>query len=147
MTWTPVTGPNIRHSSSVTKHQTPCTDDGGLQHSLGRARPLERSRSRCSATQRTNDDGTFITKEGEGLINQVRVPPWKGLGLCLRVTNKGESRFGKANDRVEAKEHLPSGIPVQVWWGALSVEGRKLDLCSKVIIGFPVSIPSALVKR
>ena len=25
--------------------------------------------------------------------------------------------------------------------------GRKLDLCSKVITGFPDSIPSALVKR
>ena len=77
----------------------------------------------------------------------MRVPPWKSLGLCLRVTNKGKSGFGKANDRVEAKEHRPSGIPVGVWWGALSTEGRKLDRCSKVIIGFPVSIPSALVKR
>ena len=62
------------------------------------------------------------------------------------MTNKGKSRFGKANDRVEAKERRPSGIPVEVWWGALSVEGRKLDRCSKVIIGFPVSIPSALIK-
>ena len=26
-------------------------------------------------------------------------------GMCRRVTNKGESGFGKANDRVEAKEH------------------------------------------
>ena len=77
----------------------------------------------------------------------MRVPPWKSLGICLRVTNKGKSGFGKANDRVEAKEHRPSGIPVGVWWGALSTEGRKLDRCSKVIIGFPVSIPSALVKR
>ncbi len=32
-------------------------------------------------------------------------------------------------------------------WGALSVEEEKLDRCSKVIIGFPVSLPSALVKR
>ena len=37
----------------------------------------------------------------------VRVPPWKSLGMCLRVTNKGESGFGKANDRVEAKDHRP----------------------------------------
>ena len=36
---------------------------------------------------------------------------------------------------------------VGVWWGALSVEGRKLDRCSWVIIGFPVSLPSDLVKR
>ena len=34
----------------------------------------------------------------------VRGPPWKSLGMCRRVTNKGKSGFGKANDRVEAKE-------------------------------------------
>ena len=33
-----------------------------------------------------------------------------------------------------------------MWWGALSKEGRKLDR-AKVIIGFPVSITSALIKR
>ena len=77
----------------------------------------------------------------------MRVPPWKSLGLCLRVTNKGKSGFGKASDRAKAKDHRPSGILGEVWWGALSVEGRKLDRCSKVIIGFPVSIPSALIKR
>ena len=66
--------------------------------------------------------------------------------MCRRVTNKGKSGFGKASDRVKAKEHRRSGILGEVWWGALSKEGRKLDRCSKVIIGFPVSIPSALVK-
>ena len=64
--------------------------------------------------------------------SSVRIPPWKSLGLCLRVAYKGKSGFGKANDRVEAKEQRPSGIPVEVWWGALSIEGRKLDRCSKV---------------
>ena len=34
-----------------------------------------------------------------------------------------------------------------VRWGVLSAEGKKLDRCSKVIIGFTVSLPSALVKR
>ena len=77
----------------------------------------------------------------------MRGPPWKSLGLCLRVTNKGESGFGKASDRVKAEDHRPSGILGKVWWGALSKEGRKLDRCSKVIIGFPVSIPGALIKR
>ncbi len=71
----------------------------------------------------------------------------KTLGICRRVTNKGKSGFGKANDRVKDEEHRPSGIPVGVWWGALSVQGRKVDRCSKVVIGFPVSIPGALVKR
>ena len=33
--------------------------------------------------------------------------PRKSLGLCLRVTNKGESGFGKASDRVKAKDHRP----------------------------------------
>ena len=47
----------------------------------------------------------------------------------------------------QAKDHRPSGILGEVWWGALSKEGRKLDRCSKVIIGFPVSIPGALIKR
>ena len=42
--------------------------------------------------------------------SSVRIPPWKSLGLCLRVTNKGESGFGKANDRVEAKDHLPQRV-------------------------------------
>ena len=63
------------------------------------------------------------------------------------MTNKGESGFGKASDRAKAKEHRPYGFSVEVWWGALSVEGKKLDRCSKVIIGFPASLPSALVKR
>ncbi len=59
----------------------------------------------------------------------MRGPPWKSLGMCRRVTNKGESGFGKANDRVEAKDHSTSGILGEVWWGALSIEGRKLDRC------------------
>jgi len=67
--------------------------------------------------------------------------------MCRRVTNKGESGFGKASDRSMAEDHRPSGILGEVWWGALSIEGKKLDRCSKVIIGFPVSIPSALIKR
>ena len=62
------------------------------------------------------------------------------------MTNKGESGFGKASDRVKAKDHRPSGILGEVWWGALSKEGRKLDR-AKVTIGFPVSITSALIKR
>ena len=69
------------------------------------------------------------------------------MGVIRRATNRGESGFGKASDRVKAKDHRPSRILSEVWWGALSVEGKKLDRCSKVIIGFPVSIPSALVKR
>ncbi len=60
----------------------------------------------------------------------MRGAPWKSLGICRRVTNKGKSGFGKANDRVEAKDHRPSGILGQVWWGVLSREGKKLDRCS-----------------
>ena len=70
----------------------------------------------------------------------MRGLPWKSLGLIRRATNRGESGFGishgKASDRVKAKDHRPSGILGEVWWGALSREGRKLDRCSKVIIGF-----------
>ena len=56
-------------------------------------------------------------------------------------------RTAEGTEVAEAEDHRPSGILGEVWWGALSIEGKKLDLCSKVIIGFPVSIPSALVKR
>ena len=76
----------------------------------------------------------------------MRVPHWKSLVLCLRVTNQGGSGFGKASEGAKAKEHRPYGIPVDVWWGALSAGGEKLDVCSTVIIRFTVSIPSGLVK-
>ena len=59
----------------------------------------------------------------------------------------GRAGSAKPTTDVESEDHRPSGILSEVWWGALSVEGKKLDRCSKVIIGFPVSIPSALVKR
>ena len=59
---------------------------------------------------------------------------------------RGRAGSAKPTTDVEAEDHRPSGILGEVWWGALSVEGRKLDRCSKVIIGFPVSIPSAVVK-
>ena len=65
----------------------------------------------------------------------MRGLPWKSLGLLRRATNKGESAFGKASDRVKAEDHRPQGILGEVWWGALSTEGRKLDR-AKVIIGF-----------
>ena len=55
----------------------------------------------------------------------MRVPPWKSLGMCLRGTNKGKSGFGKASDKAKAKDHRPSGILGEVWWGALSAEGRN----------------------
>ena len=75
----------------------------------------------------------------------VRGPPRKGLGMCRRVTNKGESGFGKASDRVKAKHHRPSGI--------LGVVGCPLSRREKARPLFeghyrvPVSIPGALIKR
>ena len=77
----------------------------------------------------------------------MRGLPRKSLGLLRRATNRGESGFGKASDRAKAEDRRSSGILGEVWWGALSTGGRKLDRCSKVIIGFPVSIPGALIKR
>jgi len=56
----------------------------------------------------------------------VRVPPWESLGLCLRVTNKGQSGFGKASDRAKAKDLRPQGTPGVGWWGALSTERSRL---------------------
>ena len=40
----------------------------------------------------------------------VHVPSWKCSGLCLHVTNKGESGFGKANDRFKAIARLTSRL-------------------------------------
>ena len=98
--------------------------------------------------------------------------------MCLRVTNKGESGVGKANDRVEAEEHRPYGIlggsvvgcPLSrrekarpLFEGHYRVPNLypkrssqalrpgpfpcRINTKSKHQIGFPVSIPSALVKR
>ena len=65
----------------------------------------------------------------------------EGFGECV----SGFFEFGKASDRAKAKEHRPQGIPVNLWWGALSME--KLDRCSKVIIGSPIFLLRALIKR
>ena len=40
----------------------------------------------------------------------MRVPPWKSLGLCLRVTNKGKNRFGKVSNKAKAKDLHPQEI-------------------------------------
>ncbi len=54
----------------------------------------------------------------------MRGAPRKSLGIFRRATNKGESGFGKASDRVKAKDYRPSGTLGEVWWGALSKEGK-----------------------
>ncbi len=74
----------------------------------------------------------------------MRITPWNSLGLCRRVTNKGESGFGKASDRLKSEDHCPYWILSEVWWGALSVEGRKLDRCSKIITS---RVPNLYPKR
>ena len=44
----------------------------------------------------------------------MRVPPWKSLGMCLRVTNKGESGFGKASDtELRPRITAPRGFSVK----------------------------------
>ena len=65
----------------------------------------------------------------------MRVPPWKSLGMCQRVTNKGKGGFGKASDRAKAEDHRTQGFPVVVRWGALSVEGQKLDHVRRSLSG------------
>ena len=50
----------------------------------------------------------LIPKGGESVAPNSAGPIW-------RVTNKGECESGKANDRVKAKDHLPTrGFPVVV---------------------------------
>ena len=50
------------------------------------------------------------------------VPPC--LGMCRRVTNKGEGGFGKGSDRAKTKDHRPQGIPVVVVGRPLSGRGK-----------------------
>ena len=50
-------------------------------------------------------------------------------------------------ERVKAKEHRPYGILGGCVVGCPLSRRGKLDRWRKVIIGFPVSIPSALVNR
>ena len=73
----------------------------------------------------------------------VRGPPRKGLGMCRRVTNKGESGFGIANDRgtvaVEWKHHRCDRLKRP---RDLSMEVSVLrGWDPKVPVGSPVSFP------
>ena len=73
----------------------------------------------------------------------VRGSPRKGLGMCRRVTNKGESGFGIANDRgtvaVEWKHHRCDRLKRR---RDLSVEVSVLrGWDPKVPVGSPVSFP------
>ena len=73
----------------------------------------------------------------------VRGPPRKCLGMCRRVTNKGESGFGIANDRgtvaVEWKHHRCDRLKRQ---RDLSIEVSVLrGWDPKVPVGSPVSFP------
>ena len=73
----------------------------------------------------------------------VRGSPRKGLGMCRRVTNKGESGFGIANDRgtvaVEWKHHRCDRLKRQ---RDLSMEVSVLrGWDPKVPVGSPVSFP------
>ena len=56
----------------------------------------------------------------------MRGPPWKSLGMCRRVTNKGKSGFGKASDRVEAEDHRPSSSGI--------LGGSGLDKTSTLLV-------------
>ena len=73
----------------------------------------------------------------------VRGSPRKGLGMCRRVTNKGESGFGIANDRgtvaVEWKHHRCDRLKRP---RDLSMEVSVLrGWDPKVPVGSPVSFP------
>jgi len=80
----------------------------------------------------------------------VRGPPPKCLGMSRRVTNKGESGFGIANDRgatvaVEWKHHRCDRLQRP---RDLSVEGSVLrGWDPKVLLVRPSPFPSALIKR
>ena len=79
----------------------------------------------------------------------MRAPPRKCLGMCRRVTNKGESGFGIANDRgtvaVEWKHHRCDRLKRR---RDLSVEVSVLrGWDPKVLLVRPSPFPSALIQR
>jgi hypothetical protein len=72
----------------------------------------------------------------------------KGGRICRReeeVGHLGRNVVGTC-DRVKAGPPPHKGFSVVLWWGALSKEGKKLGRW-KANIRFPVSSPSALIKR
>jgi len=81
-------------------------------------------------------------------------PPRKCLGMSRRVTNKGESGVGIANDRGMASVEQYYGEPFQTAEGPL--HGSVLSPCEdsvlrgwdpKVLLVRPSPFPSALIQR
>jgi len=84
----------------------------------------------------------------------VRAPPRKCLGMCRRVTNKGESGFGIASDRGTASVEQYYGEPFKTAEGPL--HGSVLSPCEdsgsrgwdpKVLLIRPSPFLSALIQR
>jgi len=84
----------------------------------------------------------------------VRGPPRKCLGMSRRVTNKGESEFGIANDRGTASVEQYYGEPFKTEAGPL--HGSMLSPCEdsvlrgrdpKVLLVRPSPSPSAPIQR
>ena len=65
----------------------------------------------------------------------------------MKEEEEEEERDSKLATELRRRSTACVGFSADVWWGALSAEGEKLDRCWKAIIGFPISLPSALVKR
>ena len=70
--------------------------------------------------------------------------PLGEFGICRRVTYKGKGGFGKVSDRVKAKDLRPQEILGGVV--GCPVNGREPSK-RKAIMGFPDSLPSALLRR
>ena len=65
----------------------------------------------------------------------------------MKEEEEEEERDSKLATELRRRSTACVGFSADVWWGALSVEGEKLERYSKVIVGFLVSLPRGLVKR
>ena len=114
--------------------------------------------SGCRAVRNLSPTGALFLFHDVRLFDPerrlVRGPPRKGLGMCRRVTNKGESWFGIASDRGTASVEQYYGEPFKTAEGPL--HGSVLSPCEdsvlrgwdqKVLLARPSLFPGALIKR
>ena len=95
-----------KSTTSTTRKQLSATNKTCLQ-----VRVNTKSKHHCSHNvNKTRPQSKMSARYYPETNYLVRAPPWKSLGMCRRMTNKGKSGFGKASDRVEAEEHRPSGF-------------------------------------
>ena len=133
---------------NTTQHQKACVHVcWGTPVEFGCLLTYRQLISGCRAVRNLSPTGALFLFHDVRLYDPerrlVRGPPRKCLGMCRRVTNKGESGFGIANDRgtvaVEWKHHRCDRLKRR---RDLSMEVSVLrGWDPKVPVGSPVSFP------